>query len=449
MLLITTTDVVHKLYNNKQSNASTLLKNRVDNCKTHSRCHAYRHCESCNKIRQAKLANTAVLSSAATKSISSLKNNEGTTSYLVAMPEWRGKPQANKLKQLKSGFTRILNSSANGAIVGVETSADKQLHLNAVINSKNKLLVSPFEAVARRVGVQISLNIQELATTTDIRRATAYSFKFERIPDKQEYSGNLYNLSGTTKRVGAVLSSSGCFKKSPILAMTSAINTLNSWGVTTPSMILMQSQELKQVVRKLCSAIAQLLEFNACYVGVDLLDKQQFIDYYNSEIVQLLTSNKSSPVCSDDSKNLSKQDFVNACKLLVGWGLEPPTLKIVSSQEFVKFKDSLVTMIHELNSNGYCSSRKRGRLSLEQFKIVYFEKMQALKKSLRANRLNEFKAYLKKLIISIRDTTIKELLANDELLISNTESIVQPLQLKCRSPPAGDTASKKNKQIKR
>jgi hypothetical protein len=34
---------------------------------------------------------------------------------------------------------------------------------------------------------------------TDIRRATAYSFKFERIPDKQEYSGNLYNLSGTTK----------------------------------------------------------------------------------------------------------------------------------------------------------------------------------------------------------------------------------------------------------
>jgi hypothetical protein len=81
-------------------------------------------------------------------------------------------------------------------------------------------------------------------------------------------------------------------------------------------------------------------------------------------------------------KNLSKQDFVNACKLLVGWGLEPPTLKIVSSQEFVKFKDSLVTMIHELNSNGYCSSRKRGRLSLEQFKIVYFEKMQALKQSL-------------------------------------------------------------------
>jgi hypothetical protein len=42
------------------------------------------------------------LSSATTKSISSLKNNEGTTSYLVAMPEWRGKPQANKLKQLKS-----------------------------------------------------------------------------------------------------------------------------------------------------------------------------------------------------------------------------------------------------------------------------------------------------------------------------------------------------------
>ena len=437
-----------KLYNNKKSNASASLKNRVDNCKPHSRCHAYRHCEQCNKIRQAKLADTAVLSSAATKSISTAKNSEGITNYLVVMPEWRGKPQANKLKQLKSGFTRILNSSANGAIVGVETSADKQLHLNAVINSKNKLLVSPFEAVARRVGVQISLKIQELATTTDIRRATAYSFKFERIPDKQEYSGNLYNLSGTTKRVGAVLSSSGCFKKSPLLAMTSAINTLKGWGVTPPSMILMQSQELKQVVRKLCSAIAQLLEFNACYVGVDLLDKQQFIDYYNSEIVQLLTSNKSSPVCSDDSKNLSKQDFVNACKLLVGWGLEPPTLKIVSSQEFVKFKDSLVAMIHELNRNGYCSSSKRGRLSLEQFKIVYFEKMQALKQSLRANRLNEFKAYLKKLIISIRDTTkIKKLLANDELLISSTESIVP--HLRCRSPPAGDAKSKQtNNKLK-
>jgi hypothetical protein len=58
---------------------------------------------------------------------------------------------------------------------------------------------------------------------------------------------------------------------------------------------------------------------HACYVGDDLLDKQQFIDYYNSEVVQLLTSSKSSPVCSDDSKNLSKQDFVNACKLLVGF----------------------------------------------------------------------------------------------------------------------------------
>ena len=437
-----------KLYNNKKSNASASLKNRVDNCKPHSRCHAYRHCEPCNKIRQAKLADTAVLSSAATKSISTAKNSEGITNYLVVMPEWRGKQQANKLKQLKSGFTRILNSSANGAIVGVETSADKQLHLNAVINSKNKLLVSPFEAVARRVDVPISIKIQELATATDIRRATAYSFKFERIPDKQEYTGNLYNLSGTTKRVGAVLSSSGCFKKSPLLAMASAIKTLESWRVTPPSMILMQSQELKQVVRKLCSAVAQLLEFNACYVGDDLLDKQQFIDYYNSEVVQLLTSSKSSPVCSDDSKNLSKQDFVNACKLLVGWGLEPPTLKIVSSQEFVKFKDSLVAMIHELNRNGYCSSSKRGRLSLEQFKIVYFEKMQALKQSLRANRLNEFKAYLKKLIISIRDTTkIKKLLANDELLISSTESIVP--HLRCRSPPAGDAKSKQtNNKLK-
>jgi hypothetical protein len=70
---------------------------------------------------------------------------------------------------------RVLKSSTSGAIFGVETSADKQLHLNAVINSKNKLLVSPFQSVARRVGVQISLKIQELTTATDIRRATAYS----------------------------------------------------------------------------------------------------------------------------------------------------------------------------------------------------------------------------------------------------------------------------------
>lgn len=429
---------MRKLYNNKQSNASALLKNRVNNCKPHSRCHAYRHCEQCNKIRQAKLADTAVLSSAANKSISSLKNNEGTTSYLVAMPEWRGKPQANKLKQLKSGFTRILNSSANGAIVGVETSADKQLHLNAVINSKNKLLVSPFEAVARRVGVPISLKIQELATATDIRRATAYSFKFERIPDKQEYSGNLYNLSGTTKRVGAVLSSSGCFKKSPLLAMTSAINTLKGWGVTPPSMILMQQQELRQVVRKLCSAVAQLSEFGACYVNNnnDLLDKQQFLDYYNSEIVQLLTSQTT--ICNQEP---SKKDFEKACKLLVGWGLEPPSVKIVSTKDFKKIRDNLTKIILELNRNGYCSSNKRGRMSVDDFKIIYKREMQDLKQSLRANRLNEFKAYLKKLIISIRDTTkIKKLLANDELLISSTESIVP--HLRCRSPPAGDAKSK-------
>ena len=433
---------MHKLYNNKQSNASALLKNRVDNCKPHSRCHAYRHCEPCNKIRQAKLADTAVLSSAATKSISSLKNSEGTTSYLVVMPEWRGKPQANKLKQLKSGFTRVLKSS-NGAIVGVETSADKQLHLNAVINSKNKLLVSPFEEVARRVGVPISLKIQELTTATDIRRATAYSFKFERIPDKQEYSGNLYNLSGTTKRVGAVLSSSGCFKKSPLLAMTSAINTLKGWGVTPPSMILMQSQELKQVVRKLCSAVAQLLEFNACYVGDDLLDKQQFIDYYNSEVVQLLTSQTT--ICNQEP---SKKDFEKACKLLVGWGLEPPSVKIVSTKDFKKIRDNLTKIILELNRNGYCSSNKRGRMSVDDFKIIYKREMQDLKQSLRANRLNEFKACLMRLIISIRDTTkIKKLLTNDELLISNTESIVP--HLRCRSPPAGDAKSKQtNNKLK-
>jgi hypothetical protein len=441
---------VRKLYNNKQSNASTLLKNRVDNCKPHNRCHAYRHCEQCNKIRQAKLADTAVLSSAANKSISSAKNSEGTTSYLVAMPEWKGAPQEKKLNKLKSEFTKVLKSSAGGAIIGVETSKENQLHLNAIINSKRKLLISPFQHAARKVGISISVNIQELSTITDIRRATAYSFKYESIPNKEEYTGNLYNLSGTTKRVGAVISSSGCFQKSPVLAMASAINSLESWGVTPPSMIIMQQQELRQVVRKLCSAVAQLSEFGACYVNNnnDLLDKQQFLDYYNSEIVQLLTSNKSSPVCSDDSKNLSKQDFVNACKLLVGWGLEPPTLKIVSSQEFVKFKDSLVAMIHELNRNGYCSSSKRGRLSLEQFKIVYFEKMQALKQSLRANRLNEFKACLMRLIISIRDTTrIKKLLTNDELLISNTESIVP--HLRCRSPPAGDAKSKQtNNKLK-
>jgi hypothetical protein len=49
--------------------------------------------------------------------------------------------------------------------------------------------------------------------------------------------------------------------------MTSAINTLKGWGVTPPRMILMQQQELRQVVRKLCSAVAQLSEFGACYVN--------------------------------------------------------------------------------------------------------------------------------------------------------------------------------------
>jgi hypothetical protein len=34
-----------------------------------------------------------------------------------------------------------------------------------------------------------------------------------------------------------VISSSGCFQKSPVLAMASAINSLESWGVTPPASV--------------------------------------------------------------------------------------------------------------------------------------------------------------------------------------------------------------------
>jgi uncharacterized protein YeeX (DUF496 family) len=126
-----------------------------------------------------------------------------------------------------------------------------------------------------------------------------------------------------------------------------------------------------------------LSEFGACYVNNnnDLLDKQQFLDYYNSEIVQLLTSQTT--ICNQEP---SKKDFEKACKLLVGWGLEPPSVKIVSTKDFKKIRDNLTKIILELNRNGYCSSNKRGRMSVDDFKIIYKREMQDLKQSLRANR---------------------------------------------------------------
>jgi hypothetical protein len=46
------------------------------------------------------------------------------------MPEWKGAPQEKKLNKLKSEFTKVLKSSAGGAIIGVETSKENQLHLH-------------------------------------------------------------------------------------------------------------------------------------------------------------------------------------------------------------------------------------------------------------------------------------------------------------------------------
>jgi hypothetical protein len=44
-------------------------------------------------------------------------------------------------------------------------------------------------------------------------------------------------------------------------------NNLKIVAYRASHLILMQQQELRQVVRKLCSAVAQLSEFGACYVN--------------------------------------------------------------------------------------------------------------------------------------------------------------------------------------
>jgi hypothetical protein len=369
-----------ELYTDTSKNASTLLKKRVENCKPHSRCHAYRHCQPCNSIRQAKLANTTVLSAHSDKCISN-KNKSGVVNYLVAMPAWHGNPQSKKINKLKSEFLRIARPMSTGGLFSVETSAENQLHINAVINSRKELTASPFERAARRVGVDVSVDIQQLRTSLDVRRATAYSFKYECIPDKEDYAGNLFNLSGTTKRVGSVISSSGMFKKSPIIAIQSTISTLKGWGVVEPNIFLMQSPELKNIVRQLCSLVAQVSEFGACYIGKDLLDKEDFLDYYNSQILPLLIKpegkNELPGIAKDSEKQkiTTRQRLKNMFSCLLGFGLALPSVEIIKSEAFAKFQPNLINLVEDLVANGSCYSHSRGSMTLDDFKIIYNEKI--------------------------------------------------------------------------
>jgi phage terminase Nu1 subunit (DNA packaging protein) len=77
----------------------------------------------------------------------------------------------------------------------------------------------------------------------------------------------------------------------------------------------------------------------------------------------------------------TRQRLKNMFVLLSGWGLELPTIKTISSKEWLKFQGSLLSMVEQLDKQGVCHTARRGALTLTEFKAVYKDRLQSLQHS--------------------------------------------------------------------
>ena len=234
-------------------------------CEPRNRCKKFKECEQCNRIRQAKMSDITELASRF--------SNRAT--YAVVMPHGKAQNQ-NTIKALKTKVTRKLRKSTDGMMVSVETSANDALHLNLIINSPGEISPRPFQTIIKNMGIEASIFVEDISKN-DIRRVTSYAMKFQSLPSKEQYTGNLINLSGGVRNASDVIKSHRMGRYAPAVAVESMNLTLLEMGLEPPTEDMWLETSLVTKINKLNYMLAQLKQGDVCYHDeYGLLTKKKF-----------------------------------------------------------------------------------------------------------------------------------------------------------------------------
>ena len=247
----------------------TLYK-KNEECTSYKRCKKYRVCEKCNNIRQAKLSDITELAA----------RFSPRATYTVIMPKAEAQVESI-IKAVKSKITRKVKQSVDGTFISVETSKNDALHLNILTMGQSIITPEPFKAVIKKMGIAADLYHEEVATS-DIRNITAYALKMQSLPTKDQYSGNLYNITGSVRNAKNIMQSQKMFKYAPAVAVLSMCNTLIKWGIKPPTEKMLKFNSMQAITESLCDLVNQIDTQEICYSKKNgLLNKADFITLYN------------------------------------------------------------------------------------------------------------------------------------------------------------------------
>jgi hypothetical protein len=313
------------------------------------------------------------------------------------MPFGAGSQSQSGLKKLKTQLIKKLRPVSTGMLVSVESSDNNALHLNMVINSKKRLMTSPFDEVSGALSIGVDVLLENVSKA-DVRNRVAYALKYKSIPSDDQFNGNLLNTTGNVRNAKHALNDYKLFIQNQALAVSIIYKQLLDFGIRPPAKKILMLPEFSDTTKIIHNLIAQFKHFGKAHTdktGIMSENKlKQHINYLLSKTLDtvnlsttdiILPGKKNiilpAPTTQIEKKKQNKttrQRLKNMFGLLRSWGLELPAVKTVSSNEWLKFQGSLLAMVEQLDKTGVCRTTKRGALTLTEFKAVYNERMQTL-----------------------------------------------------------------------
>lgn len=161
--------------------------NYTSSCRPGNRCRKWRECDYCAQVRQAQIADVAEAGAATSPSVT----------YAVA----RTYSQATISKD-RSKFMAKLQRATEGGIWTIEKGeVSAGLHINIIAGTSEPLPAAKLAAMWPGDADFWAAEIPH----SDVRNVAAYSAKRSQMPDRAEYSGNIYGSYGSWKRPLAAL----------------------------------------------------------------------------------------------------------------------------------------------------------------------------------------------------------------------------------------------------
>lgn len=257
------------------------LYSNTNECVKYNRCKKYRICEKCNNIRQARLCDVAELASR-------FSNN---AHYSVIMPH-TDSINEHSIKSIKTKLARKLRANSDGLFTTIETSKNNALHINTLILGAAPNISQQIKKVIETEEVIADVFIEPIQMS-EVRRVTAYTTKRKSLPCKAQYSGNLFNGSGSIKTAGQIMQSYRMLRHNPAVFLVSINKTLKEMGLKSMTATGIKNSFIDEKLNEFVHLVAQLGKQDICYSKeFGILDKEQFIKMHRGLKIRTKNTNK-------------------------------------------------------------------------------------------------------------------------------------------------------------